>query len=254
MMDLIRPHWQLTNRIQAFATTRIGGFSHAPYDSLNLGDHVGDVSEKVRSNRQLLSERLPSDPLWMRQVHGTTVSTPNTRSLTASGMIEADAIVTATRNQVLAILTADCLPVLFAAKDGSIVGASHAGWRGLSGGVLEATINEMLLLSSDLLAKDLYVWLGPAIGPDAFEVGEDVYEAFAHSGVPLRSKDFVAIDGKPGKFFANLYSLAYERLRAAGISHVYGGDLCTYHDKKQFFSYRRDGVTGRSATLIWISE
>jgi YfiH family protein len=254
MMHFIKAVWQASPMVHAIATTRMGGCSQSPYDSLNLGDHVGDSFENVTENRRLLRMQIPSDPLWMRQVHGVAVSTPSSRSQGVNQPIEADAIVTKTQNEVLAILTADCLPVLFAAKDGSVVGAAHAGWRGLSAGVIEQTIKEMLLLCNHLVASDLLAWLGPAIGPDAFEVGQDVYTAFIDSGVPVGTKDFVAIDGKPGKYKANLYSLATTRLRAEGISQISGGDLCTYHDKQEFFSYRRDGISGRSASLIWISK
>ncbi|MFZ4379449.1 MAG: peptidoglycan editing factor PgeF [Polynucleobacter sp.] len=254
MMRLMRPHWQAPHGVHALATTRMGGCSNSPYDSLNLGDHVGDSLESVQENRRLLRMQLPSDPLWMRQVHGIAVSTPHSRSQCTESVIEADAIVTRTPNEVLVILTADCLPVLFAAKDGSVVGASHAGWRGLCGGVIEETLKEMLSLCDHLAAGDVLAWLGPAIGPDAFEVGEDVYEAFASSGVKAGSKDFVPIVGKSGKYLANLYSLATARLRSIGIHQISGGEMCTYHDKQDFFSYRRDGATGRSASLIWISE
>jgi YfiH family protein len=254
MMRFIKPYWQASPMVHALATTRIGGCSQSPYDSLNLGDHVGDKLENVAENRRLLRMHIPSDPLWMKQVHGVAVSTPSSRSQGVDQPIVADAIVTKTPNEVLAILTADCLPVLFAAKDGSVVGAAHAGWRGLSAGIIEQTIKEMLLLSNHLVASDLLVWLGPAIGPDAFEVGQDVYKVFAASGIPVGTKDFVAIEEKPGKYMANLYSLAITRLRSMGISQISGGDLCTYHDKQDFFSYRRDGISGRSASLIWISK
>jgi hypothetical protein len=254
MIRFIKPNWQASPMVHAIATTRIGGCSQSPYDSLNLGDHVGDKLENVMENRRLLRMQIPSDPIWMKQVHGVAVSTPSSRSQGVDQTIEADAIVTRTPNEVLAILTADCLPVLFAAKDGSVVGAAHAGWRGLSAGVIEQTIKEMLLLCKHLLANDVFAWLGPAIGPDAFEVGQDVYQAFTDSGIPIGPKDFVAIDQTPGKYMANLYSLATTRLRAAGISQISSVDLCTYHDKQNFFSYRRDGISGRSASLIWISK
>jgi YfiH family protein len=253
-MEFIRPQWQVSPSVRALSTTRIGGISKVPYGSLNLGDHVGDELHHVLKNRELLRAQLPSEPIWLKQVHGIAVSTPFSRSLSADGKIEADAIVTNLPNEVLAILTADCLPVLFAAKDGSVIGAAHAGWRGLCSGVLENTVKEMRILASHLAASDLCVWLGPAIGPDAFEVGIDVYEAFAGSGIELAPDDFVPIAGKPGKYLANLYTLASARLRAAGVIQIEGGQMCTFHDSQYFFSYRRDGVTGRSASLIWISQ
>ena len=253
-MEFIRPQWQVPNSVHALSTTRIGGFSQTPYGSLNLGDHVGDEHIQVLKNRELLRTQLPSDPIWLKQIHGVAVSNAESRSLGLSGPIEADAIVTKTPNEVLAILTADCLPVLFAAKDGSVIGAAHAGWRGLCSGVLENTVKEMLLLEKHLVASDVYAWFGPAIGPNAFEVGDDVYQAFANSGIELASDDFVPIVGKPGKYLANLYALAAARLQAVGLMRISGGQMCTFHDSRQFFSYRRDGVTGRSASLIWISE
>lgn len=253
-MEFIRPQWQAPSSVHALSTTRMGGVSQAPYGSLNLGDHVGDELHHVLKNRELLRTQLPSAPLWLKQVHGITVSTPHSRSTSHDGNIEADAIVTNMPNEVLAILTADCLPVLITAKDGSVIGAAHAGWRGLCSGVLENTVKEMLTLAKHLEASDLYAWLGPAIGPDAFEVGDDVYQAFVHSGVELGSDDFVPIADKPGKYLANLYFLASARLQALGLIRIDGGQACTFHDKQQFFSYRRDGVTGRSASLIWISE
>ena len=253
-MEFIRPQWQAPTSIRALSTTRIGGVSQAPYESFNLGDHVGDELHHVLKNRELLRTQLPSAPIWLKQVHGITVSTPLSRPTSHDGNIEADAIVTNTPNEVLAILTADCLPVLLTAKDGSVIGAAHAGWRGLCSGVLENTVKEMLILSNHLAASDLYAWLGPAIGPDAFEVGDDVYQAFANSAIEPASEDFVPIIAKPGKYLANLYALASARLQAVGVFQIDGGQACTFHDKQQFFSYRRDGVTGRSASLIWISE
>jgi len=253
-MEFIKPQWQISKKVHALSSTRIGGFSQAPYGSFNLGEHVGDEPEKVSKNRELLKTQLPSEPVWLKQVHGVAVSIPESRSLDSNSPIETDAIVTKTPNEVLAILTADCLPVLFAAIDGSVIGAAHAGWRGLCGGVLENTVKAMLMLDKDLLASDVYAWFGPAIGPDAFEVGDDVYQAFINSGIQVKSTDFVPIIGKPGKYRANLYALAAARLRAIGLMQIEGGQMCTFHDPQHFFSYRRDGVTGRSASLIWISE
>ena len=253
-MEFILPQWQAPTSIRALSTTRIGGVSQAPYESFNLGDHVGDELNHVQKNRKSLRAQLPSEPIWLKQVHGIAVSTPLGRSISLDAGIEADAIVSNVPGEVLAILTADCLPVLFAAKDGSVIGAAHAGWRGLCSGVLENTVKEMLILSNHLAASDLYAWLGPAIGPDAFEVGDDVYQAFANSAIELASEDFVPIIGKPGKYLANLYALASARLCAVGVVQIDGGQMCTFHDSQQFFSYRRDGVTGRSASLIWISE
>jgi YfiH family protein len=157
-------------------------------------------------------------------------------------------------NEVLAILTADCMPVLFSSKVGSVIGAAHAGWRGLSDGILENTAQEMLSLAPDLDPKDIVVWMGPAIGSTAFEVGEDVLEAFSSQRQSILSESFKPVASSPGKYLANLYLLAQDRLRSFGIEQIYGGDFCTYSDSENFFSYRRDKETGRFASLIWISE
>ena len=167
---------------------------------------------------------------------------------------EADASVTNIPNEVLAILTADCMPVLFASKSGDIIGAAHAGWRGLSAGVLENTIREMCALSKDLIPQDIMVWMGPAIGPTAFEVGDDVLQAFSGQSQVILSQAFRPIHGSPGKYWANLYLLAQDRLQTLGIKHIYGGEFCTVGDPANFYSYRRDKKTGRFASLIWISE
>jgi YfiH family protein len=167
---------------------------------------------------------------------------------------EADASVTNTPNEVLAILTADCMPVLFASKKGDVIGAAHAGWRGLSGGVLENTIREMCTLSKCLIPEDISVWMGPAIGPTAFEVGEDVLQAFSNQSQVILSEAFKPVKESPGKYLANLYLLAEDRLRSFGIEKIYGGDFCTVGDPVNFYSYRRDKKTGRFASLIWISD
>ena len=248
----IEPTWLVPKQIQAFCTTRDGGVSKPPFNSLNLGLNAGDDVDDVVQNRRALRSHLPAEPAWLKQIHGTKVSTPTSRSALLSGPFEADASVTNIPNEVLAILTADCMPVLFSSKNGDVVGAAHAGWRGLSGGVLENTIREMRHLSPDLLPKDIVVWMGPAIGPTAFEVGEDVLQAFAGQSQAILSEAFKSIAGSPGKYLANLYLLAQDRLRSAGIERVYGGDFCTSSDSVNFFSYRRDKVTGRFASLIWI--
>jgi YfiH family protein len=170
------------------------------------------------------------------------------------GSFEADAAVTNIPNEVLAILTADCMPVLFSSKGGSVIGVAHAGWRGLSGGILENTAQEMLSLAPYLDPKDIVVWMGPAIGSTAFEVGEDVLEAFSSQRQSILSESFKPVASSPGKYLANLYLLAQDRLRSFGIEQIYGGDFCTYSDSGNFFSYRRDKETGRFASLIWISE
>ena len=250
----IDPDWVVPSQIKAFCTTRVGGFSKPPFDGLNLGLNAGDDPVHVLQNRSLLRSILPADPCWLKQIHGVTVSTPATRNALVNGPFEADASVTNIPNEVLAILTADCMPVLFASKYGDVIGAAHAGWRGLSGGVLENTIQEMCVLSKGLIPQDITVWMGPAIGPTAFEVGEDVLEAFSSQSQAILSVAFKPVDGSPGKYWANLYLLAQDRLRSFGIEHIYGGDFCTVEDQANFYSYRRDKKTGRFSSLIWISD
>lgn len=253
-LNKIEPSWAVSQRIQAFCTTRQGGLSQSPFNSLNLGLNAGDDSTDVLQNRSILRSTLPAEPLWLKQIHGITVSTPVSRSALGEGPFEADASVTNIPNEVLAILTADCMPVLFTSKSGDVIGAAHAGWRGLSGGVLENTIDEMIALSPGLTTSDISAWMGPAIGPSAFEVGEDVLQAFAQQGQDILSKAFTPIIGTPGKYCADLYLLARDRLRALGIEQIDGGQFCTVNDPERFFSYRRDKVTGRFASLIWIAK
>jgi hypothetical protein len=250
----IDPDWVVPEQIKAFCTTRVGGVSKPPFDGLNLGLNAGDVPVDVLQNRSLLRSILPVDPCWLKQIHGVTVSTPAKRNALVNGPYEADASVTNTPNEVLAILTADCLPVLFASKKGDVIGAAHAGWRGLSGGVLENTIQEMCTLSKCLIPEDISVWMGPAIGPTAFEVGEDVLQAFSNQSQVILSEAFKPVKESPGKYLANLYLLAEDRLRSFGIEKIYGGDFCTVGDPVNFYSYRRDKKTGRFASLIWISD
>ena len=253
-MHRIDPTWLVPPQIKAFCTTRVGGVSKHPFDGLNLGLNAGDDPVHVLQNRSLLRSILPADPCWLKQIHGVTVSTPATRNALVNGPFEADASVTNIPNEVLAILTADCMPVLFASKYGDVIGAAHAGWRGLSGGVLENTIQEMCVLSKGLIPQDITVWMGPAIGPTAFEVGEDVLEAFSSQSQAILSVAFKPVDGSPGKYWANLDLLAQDRLRSFGIEHIYGGDFCTVEDQANFYSSRRDKKTGRFSSLIWISD
>jgi len=252
-MNMIRPTWPAPAPIHALVTTRQGGVSFAPYDSLNLGDHVGDESARVIANRQLLRKYLPAEPIWLKQTHSIQVSTPDSRSQFSSKPYEADAAVTNIPEEVLAIMTADCLPVLLSNDDGTVIGAAHAGWRGLCDGVLENTVSEMLKLSNQTSAINFMAWMGPAIGPESFEVGEDVVGRFQESGLHDMQHCFLPIPNKPGKYLADLYQLARDRLKRVGVISISGGDLCTVLDQEQFFSYRRNGVTGRFASLIWIS-
>ena len=254
-MRLIRPQWEAPVQVNAFVTTRSGGISAHPYASLNLGEHVGDDHSNVLANRLAVRAHLPSDPIWLNQTHSTSVSTPASRTLLRLGMpIDADASITNIPDEVLAIMTADCLPVLISTIDGTVVGAAHAGWRGLCAGVIENTVSEMLKLAPRLTSNDFIAWLGPAIGPQSFEVGDDVVQAFDDAGSQKPESAFRPIEGRPGKYLADIYQLARERLNGLGISNIAGGDHCTVKEDQDFFSYRRDGKTGRFATFIWISK
>ncbi len=244
MADWIVPHWPVPERVRAVITTRSGGVSRAPYDSLNLADHVGDDPVAVARNRALLREELgfPHEPGWLQQVHGCRVADLDRQG----GECTADACVVSEPGRVCAVLTADCLPLLLCNRSGTRVAAVHAGWRGLSAGVIESTLARFEDNSADILA-----WLGPAIGPAAFEVGPEVREAFTAEH-PEDEQAFVA--NRPGHWLADIYALARARLQAKGLGFVGGGDYCTVSEPERFFSYRRDGVTGRMAALIWISE
>ncbi len=241
------PNWPAAANVRALMTTRHGGVSRPPFDSLNPAAHVGDDPAAVAANRRLLRADLPAEPLWLNQVHGTQVAEAHAD---VAG-IEADACVARRPGAVCAVLTADCLPVLFCDSAGRVVAAAHAGWRGLMAGILEATVAAMQVPPERILA-----WLGAAIGPDAFEVGDEVRAAFVcrHplAAVAFRPALPGTLDGAPRKWLADLYMLARIRLAAAGVSQVYGGGLCTYRDAERFYSYRRDKTTGRMASLIWL--
>lgn len=237
---LIAPDWPAPTNVKALQTTRAGGISSAPYDSLNLGDHVGDAPLSVARNRMLLNTLLPSEPVWLEQVHGTVVANGDL----ASCLPQADACIARHRDAVCVVMTADCLPVLLCDAMGSVVGAAHAGWKGLAAGVVEATVQAMNVAPQSLMA-----WLGPAISQQAFEVGAEVRAVFVDAD-PRAASAF--IPGQHGKWLADLYALTRLRLNALGITQIYGGDYCTYRDSKRFFSFRRDGVTGRMGTFIWL--
>ncbi|MFP9228249.1 purine nucleoside phosphorylase YfiH [Pectobacterium cacticida] len=239
---LIYPDWPLPDRVKSCSTTRRGGHSMEPYDSLNLGNHVGDEPARVTANRQALIEMagLPAMPHWLEQVHGTDVIRLGDEP---SASVRGDAVYTDIKGQVCAVMTADCLPVLFCALNGCEVAAAHAGWRGLHAGVLEETLACFRAQPAQIMA-----WLGPAIGPDAFEVGTDVREAFIQHDLAATS----AFRPAGNKFFADIYQLASLRLRAAGVTKIFGGGACTVSESHKFFSYRRDSITGRMASLIWL--
>ena len=240
-MAWLEADWPAPPTVRCISTLRAGGVSKTCYASLNLGRHVGDEPACVDENRRRLRAmlRLPGEPVWLAQVHGIEVADLGARWPAAPA---ADAAVARGRD-VCAILTADCLPVMLTDDEGSVVAAAHAGWRGLSAGVVEAAVRAMALAPAHLMA-----WLGPAIGADAFEVGSEVREAFL-SQDPAAAGCFTP--NARGRFLADLAALAQRRLQAAGVTRVYGGGLCTHADPARFFSHRRDGSTGRQATLIW---
>jgi YfiH family protein len=224
-------------------TTRNGGVSWPPYDSLNLGDHVGDDPSAVAENRRRLSQslRLPGEPRWLSQVHGTCA----VDAAQCSAGCEADAAYSDTHGVVCAVLTADCLPLLLCDRSGRSVAAVHAGWRGLLEGVIERTVAHF----GD--AAEVLAWLGPAIGPQAFEVGKEVRAAFIDE---YRAAETAFTPSPAGRWLADIYALARQRLHRAGVDAIYGGGLCTFSEPERFYSYRRDGQTGRMASLVWIEE
>lgn len=234
-------------RAAGWATTRSGGASRGPWESMNLGDHVGDEPGAVARNRARFAEAVDARPAWLRQVHGNRVVRLGAAS-SGHGAIEADASVTTEPGVACAVLVADCLPALFAAPEGRGVAAAHAGWRGLAGGVLEATV-AALCDAADCAPPDLDAWLGPCIGRDAFEIGGDVRVALGGDPAAIRSAP------RDGKWLADLPALAASRLRAAGVGHVdASGALCTVADPSRFFSFRRDGVTGRMAAAVRLPD
>ncbi|MBU6955309.1 peptidoglycan editing factor PgeF [Hahella sp. HN01] len=247
-LQLIQPDWPVPANVRALVTTRAGGVSQREFASMNLGGHVGDDANAVDTNRRLLAAeaKLPADRFhWLEQVHGLDVAVLN--SIGSPQPLTADAAFTVQSQQACCILTADCLPVLFAAADGSAVAAAHAGWRGLAAGVLENTAK---CFSN---RTELLVWLGPAISQAAFEVGQEVMDAFV-AQEPESATCFIPSSSNAGKWHADLYALARLRLHRLGVAQIFGGDYCTYTDSGRFFSYRRDGVTGRMASVIWLDS
>ena len=250
--DWLVPDWPAPAHIQAVFTTRAGGVSLPPYDSLNLGDHVGDHPHAVASNRERLAAALGVAPLYVQQVHGTDcLRLPTTHK---QGVC-ADAVLTTQPGQVATIMVADCLPVLFTDRAGTVVAAAHAGWRGLAGGVLRQTIQQI----SAVHASEIIAWLGPCIGPNAFEVGPEVREAFVAQD-PRAAAHFYAQTSQslhaPQKYLADLAALARDHLRDLGVTALYGNDSspswCTVLNPSRFFSHRRDRISGRMAACIWI--
>jgi polyphenol oxidase len=243
--DWITPDWPAPAHVKALITTRSGGVSAAPRDSLNLGYKAGDDPAAVTQNRAIVEALMPQKPRWLAQMHGTRVL--NADAITDTP--EADASVAHQCGTVCAVMIADCLPVLFTNRAGTRVAAAHAGWRGLSGGVLTNTVQTLLGAGDD--PADLLAYIGPGIGPTAFEVGADVYQAFTAQDPGAAGAFVPHPSGKSDKWLADLFTLARRALTRAGVTQVYGGNLCTYADPQRFFSYRRDKVTGRMAAFIW---
>lgn len=242
MSDFWLPaEWPAPPGIHALTTLRGGGVSEAPFASLNPATHVGDDPQHVLENRRRLRDmlHLPGEPVWLEQVHGTRI----VRADAVQGIAQADAALTAVKSVVCAVLTADCLPVLLCTQSGTAVAAVHAGWRGLLHGVIENAVAAMP-------REPLFAWLGPAIGPQCFEVGGEVRAAFV-AKAQMFADAFAATGG--GKWLADIYHLGRLTLRTIGVDAVYGGGDCTATDSARFFSYRREGKTGRMATLIWIA-
>ena len=240
-LQLITPDWPFNDKVVAFTTMRTNGFSQSPYDSFNLAIHVQDRDKDVLKNRAYLEEQLgfKSAPKWLRQTHSKIVMRAEDVDIDNT---EADASFTTQKNQICAVLTADCLPVLLADAEGQCVAAVHAGWQGLLKGVIQETIKAM---SAEV--KPEYAWLGPAIGPKAFEVGEDVYEPYIQENPEYENAFKVK---KQGKWYLDIYTAAKVVLTAADITKIYGGSHCTYTEREQFFSFRRNATTGRMATII----
>ena len=240
--DWIAPAWPAPPRVRSLITTRNGGVSRGAHASFNLGLSAGDDATAVHANRAILRKHLPGEPAWLRQVHGARVVLADG----LAGIPDADASVARNAGTVCTVMIADCLPVLLCNTHGDVVAIAHAGWRGLSSGVVENTVAAM-----DAPAEDLLAYLGPAIGPTAFEVGPDVRDAFL-------ATDAGAAEAfqphRESKWLADLYKLARRRLARCGVSRIYGGDLCTFRNAARFYSYRRDRTTGRMAALIWLDD
>ncbi|MDT8371670.1 MAG: peptidoglycan editing factor PgeF [Gammaproteobacteria bacterium] len=243
-VDFIIPDWPAPKAIKALSTTRLGGVSSVPYDSLNLATHVGDNPSTVSTNRHILTEQahLPEPPRWLNQTHGTAVINSRDWQLDC----DADACYSLDFNHVCTVMTADCLPVLICDKQAGFIAAAHAGWRGLADGIIEKIIAHYQAAPSDLM-----VWLGPAISPNHFEVGTDMYDIFTTQSA-IAKNAFVQTDST--HYLADIYHLARLRIQQMGVNAIYGGDSCTVSDAARFFSYRRDGVCGRMASMIWIEN
>ncbi|AXY01842.1 peptidoglycan editing factor PgeF [Vibrio alfacsensis] len=242
-MKAIVPNWSAPKHVKAFSSTRVGGFSSGPYKGLNLGAHVGDDLSIVEKNRDGLVQQanMPTAPIWLNQTHSTVVAQVNAPT---QRVLDADGVFTSSSYVVCSAMTADCLPVLLTNVQGTQVAAVHAGWRGLANGIVENAL--------DLFSGNVMAWLGPAIGPHAFEVGEDVLQAFVD--VDSQAHQAFTSRGVESKWLADMSKLATQRLNKAGVTQVFDSGLCTFQNREDFYSYRRDGVTGRQATFIWIED
>lgn len=238
---MITPAWTAPITISALSTTRKGGVSVAPFDSFNVGLHVGDDEQAVLANRELLTNQLPNPAVWLNQIHSSDVVVIDEDS-DLNQVRSADALYTRVAKQPLAIMTADCLPVLLCSTTGDEIAAVHGGWRGLAQGILANTIAHFKAKPSDIIA-----WFGPAISPSEFEVGQEVKACFCE----LNANHQHAFTPRGDKYLADIYLLARQQLAQLGVVNIFGGEHCTVSDKSQFFSYRRDGETGRMASLIW---
>lgn len=246
MNDWIVPDWPAPSNVKSLLTTRNGGVSrgiNGVYASMNLGGHVNDDPANVERNRALLRDHLPQAPNWLCQVHGTQPVWLENATVSP----KSDAALTRQSRIVCAVMVADCLPVFLCDQAGTTVGVVHAGWRGLVGGVIERSVLQMRNSNSELMA-----WMGPAIGPKYFEVGEDVFQIFVDHDQQATQAFVPKVDGGEKKWLADIFLLARQRLSAIGVTMVYGGGVCTYSDPKRFYSYRRDGETGRIGALIWL--
>jgi len=244
LIELLHPQWPAPKGVHAASTLRIGGISQAPFAELNLGSHVGDDLHAVQENRLRLQQQLqlPQPPQWLNQIHTTEIIKAPERVIQAAP--DADAIWSDSANRVCAVLTADCLPLLYCSTDGRYIAAAHAGWRGLAAGIVERTLETL-----PVKAEQVMVWLGAAIGAEAFQVGTEVLEVF----VQQHAEDEAAFKVAGDRWLMDIYQLAKNRLRRAGVQQIYGGEHCTFSDER-FFSYRRENQTGRMATLIWRSK
>ncbi|WP_047197833.1 peptidoglycan editing factor PgeF [Caldimonas brevitalea] len=244
--DWLRPAWPAPQGVGAVMSLRTGGYSVGPYGSFNLGSHVGDDASAVERNRERFARATGARPVFLNQVHGTEVVRLGRDTPSGVEPMRADACYTTEPGIACTVLVADCLPVLFAASGARGVAAAHAGWRGLAGGVLENTV-AALCQAAECRPSDLVAWLGACIGPAHFEVGDDVRQAFGGDLAAARFTPGVA----PGKWWADLAGLAFDRLHGLGLARVTGGQWCTYRESSRFFSFRRDGVTGRMAAAVW---